>query len=217
MLWIESWFGEGGSLNPDGLARVLRLAVAAAAFALAGPVEAQHLFKCGSTFQDRPCDQQDVQQRFSHTQGSFTVEQVNADTDKDCADAARNLLPYWQRMNAGESFEKVKGEIDARPIAREDKSRMRDVLLALKQYKGTPNEVRSELERHCMNYKRLRGLPTERDVARNVQASTDPVVIRSAKRQRAVNAAAEARARAEEQALRLQEERQRGPIYWRGE
>jgi hypothetical protein len=125
----------------------------------------QHLFKCGATYQDRPCPADDVQKRFSHTAGSFSVGQVNAGTDKDCADAAAATFPFWQRMSSGEKFETLKAEVDAKPISREDKSRIRDALLALKEYKGSPKEVRSQLETQCMEFKRARGIPTERQVS----------------------------------------------------
>jgi len=107
------------------------------AFPISGP-GAQQLYKCGATFQDRPCPNEDVQKRFSHTSGGFSISQVNPDTDKDCAKAAAETLPYWERMKAGESFYKLKAELDAKPVSRYDKSRMRDALIAISQYKGTP-------------------------------------------------------------------------------
>jgi hypothetical protein len=39
-------------------------------------------------------------------------------------------------------------------------------LIALRNYRGTAREVRSQLESDCMNHKRARGIPTERDNAR---------------------------------------------------
>jgi hypothetical protein len=156
----------------------------------------QKLYKCGATFQDRPCSTEDVQKRFSHTSGGFSISQVNADTDKDCARAAADALPYWQRMNAGESFERVKAEIDAKAISRYEKSQMRDALIAIKQYKGTAKEVRSQLESQCMNYKRAHGMVTERDIASAERSSS--------------SATADMRARiAEERAARFRERQAR--------
>ena len=142
----------------------------AAAFAVAmmAPLQApaqQRLFKCGATYQDRPCPAEDLQKRYSHTAGEFSISQVNPDTDKDCANAATQAFPLWQRMNAGEPLEKLKAEVDAQPISRYEKSRLRDALIAIRQYSGPPREVRSQLESQCMNYKRSRGMPTEREIS----------------------------------------------------
>jgi hypothetical protein len=148
-------------------------ALLAAGLCWHGGASAQHMFRCGSVYQDRPCEQEDVQKRFSHASGKFSVEQVNADTDKDCADFATATIPYWKRLNGGEGYEAVKAEIDARPISRYEKSTMRDALIALKEFKGSAAEVRGELERLCMNYKQKKGIATERDVNRAAQAQSD--------------------------------------------
>jgi hypothetical protein len=161
----------------------------------------QQLYKCGATFQDRPCPTEDVQKRFSHTSGGFSISQVNADTDKDCASAAAGALPYWQRMNAGESFDKVKAEIDAKAISRYDKSQMRDALIALQQYKGTAKEVRSQLESQCMNYKRAHGMVIERDLANAERSSGSSTADMRAR------IAEDRAARAREQQARMQDER----------
>jgi hypothetical protein len=150
------------------LLRTIRAALATLALAVACVPGAfgQQLYKCGATYQDRPCSSEDVQKRFSHTSGNFSINQVNPDTDKDCAVSAAETLPYWERMNAGHSLDQLKAEIDAKPISRFEKSRVRDGLIALRNYRGTPKEVRSQLESECMNQKRARGIPTEKDNAR---------------------------------------------------
>jgi hypothetical protein len=191
------------------------LAAAACVLWTAVPLHAraQQTFKCGATFQDRPCATEDVQQRFSHTSGNFSIAQVNPDTDKDCARSAAESFPLWQRMNSGESYEKLKAEVDARPISRYDKSQMRDALIALKQYRGTAKEVRSQLESQCMNYKRTHGIPTERDIATaaSVQsARTQAAEMSSRAAQDRAARIAEMQARAaDERAARAEEMRAR--------
>jgi|SRR6185369_15198294 len=182
---------------------VLRAAALAVLAFIATGAFAQQLYKCGATFQDRPCPNEDVQKRFSHTSGDFSISQVNADTDKDCAKATADTLPFWERMNAGESFEKVKAEVDAKPISRDQKSQMRDALIALKQYRGTVKEVRSQLESQCMNYKRARGMPTERDVA----SSRSNYSSRSATSEMRARVAEERAADARERQARAEDER----------
>jgi hypothetical protein len=126
---------------------------------------ATELFKCGTTFQDRPCETKPVQQRFSRTEGSFSIEQVNPETDKDCARAAQGAIGWWNRMAAGEPLERLQAEIQSQNISRYEKSRLRDALTALRTYRGNPTEVRSQFEFQCMAYKRRHGYPTEREIA----------------------------------------------------
>ncbi|NML48146.1 hypothetical protein HHL11_30635 [Ramlibacter sp. G-1-2-2] len=162
--------------------------------AAAGPAHAGDLFKCGTTFQDRPCADRAVQQRFSLTQGEFAIQQVNPDTDRDCARVAADAMGWWQRMAAGETKQRLNAEIQARPIERQQKSLLRDVLNVLGEMRGQPVEVRSQLESRCMAYKRNHGYATEREVAR----STDADVWRAeaeARRAEAEARQAEARAR----------------------
>jgi hypothetical protein len=154
-----------------------------------------------------------VQQRFSQTSGNFSISQVNPDTDKDCASAASQVLPLWQRMKAGESFEKLKAEVDAKPISRYDKSQMRDALIALKQYTGTPKQVRSQLESQCMGYKRVQGIPTEREISvgASLQASNSTASesrARAAQDRASRQAELQARA-ADERAARFEDMRAR--------
>jgi hypothetical protein len=141
-----------------------------------GGAAATELFKCGKTFQDRPCESAQVQQRFSRTQGTFSIEQVNPDTDKDCARAALASIGWWNRLVAGESLEQLKREIDGQNTSRYDKSRLRDALTELRGYRGNPTEVRSQFESQCMAYKRRHGHPTEREIASGAAslASSDP-------------------------------------------
>jgi len=149
-----------------GAHRALRAAIVVAAFAAAGGhAAAGELFKCGKVFQDRPCEQTDVQQRFSHAQGTFTIEQVNPGTDKDCARIAADAMGWWRRMAAGEPMEKLQAEIQEQKISRYDKSVMRDVLIAVKNTSGSEREVRSQFETQCMAYKRRNGYASEREVA----------------------------------------------------
>jgi len=160
------------------------------------PGFAQQVFRCGSTIQDRPCASEDVQKRFSHTSGSFSVDQVNADTNKACADGAAAMMPYWQRLKNGESLESLKAEFDAKPISREEKSQMRDALNILKEHAGTAREVRSQFEAQCMANQRRRGTQSGRaaaDTSANPSARSDTTAARAAA---AANRAAAAAARA---------------------
>ena len=169
-------------------------------------VQAQQLFKCGATFQDRPCPTEDTQSRFSATAGTFSIKQVNPDTDRDCAKFAGDALPFWRRMDAGEPLAALKAEVDAKSMSRYDKSQMRDALIALKQFKGTPRDVQSQLETVCMNYKRARGLPTEQDVARATRSSDARMAEAESRAQMHRDHAEEARVRSEEYRVAREEQ-----------
>lgn len=145
-----------------------RLAAALLSAALAGTAAAQQLYKCGGSYQDRPCADVDVQKRYAH--GRFDVDQVNPDTDADCARVVGDLMPFWKRLHSGESLDSVRAQVDARPISRQEKSRMRDLLLALNGVDGNEHTARSQLETQCMTYKHVKGLPTEAQ-ARDARAS----------------------------------------------
>lgn len=189
--------------NDPGLrARGLLRAAVAAMLLGGGPAGAGELFKCGKTFQDRPCESAEVQQRFSRTQGTFAIEQVNPNTDRDCAKVAAEAMTWWDRLARGEGMDKLQGEIQAQKISRFDKSMLRDALTIVGSYRGTPTEVRSQFEMQCMAYKRKHGYPTERDLAGGATSGaytsvSTPSDAASRRAEIAAKRAAVARARAE--------------------
>jgi hypothetical protein len=191
-----------------GLGRAWQGALAFAVLACAaGGSAAGEMFQCGKVFQDRPCEQTDVQQRFSRTQGTFAIEQVNPTTDQDCARVAADAMAWWRRMAAGEPMEKLQAEIQDQKISRYAKSVLRDVLIAVKNSTGSQREVRGEFETHCMAYKRRNGYATERDLA-SPAASGGAVLGTDAARQSPRQAEVDAR-RAEIEARQAQAEARR--------
>jgi hypothetical protein len=201
---------EDGCVGLNWRAAARALVVLGAGIAASAPAMAVELFKCGSTFQDRPCAEAAVQQRFSRTQGAFSIEQVNPDTDKDCARVARDAMPWWERLARGDSLEAVKADIQAHRMSRADKGQMHDVLVALREVRGEPLQVRGQFESQCMAYKRRNGFPSEREVATGAAAlaSEGPAPTRTEQRgYAATDWAAEAAAmRAQAAAMRAQAE-----------
>jgi hypothetical protein len=153
-----------------------RLAAVLVFTAVAGTAAAQQLYKCAGTYQDRPCADLDVQKRYAH--GRFDVDQANPDTDRDCARVVSDLMPFWKRLHGGESVDTLRAEIDARPVSRQQKSEMRDLLIALREVEGNAPSARSQLETQCMAYKRTKGLPTQAQLkeaqARDGQPTSTP-------------------------------------------
>lgn len=167
-------------------------------------------FKCGSTFQDRPCEGGEVQRRLSRTQGAFVIEQVNPDTDHACARSAAEGMRWRDRLQAGESLEKLHGDIQALKISRHDKSLLRDALTALQGYRGTPVQVRSELESQCMATKRRTLAPVREDApgaayaGRGMRPDTEARLMQAeARRMQAEQRRAQAAARLEAARARL--------------
>ena len=177
-------------------ARWLLAALACTAGTSAGAGE---LFKCGKVFQDRPCESVEVQQRFSSTQGTFAIEQVNGATDKECAKSAADAMGSWSRLAAGEPLESLHAEVQAQNVSREEKSRRRDALTALAGYKGTPREVRGQLEAQCM---------ATRYKTATTRRATSPMESARAAEMEARRAEADAR-RAEAEARRAEADAQR--------
>ncbi len=155
---------------------------------------AAEMFKCGKVIQDRPCESTDVQQRFSSVQGTFSIEQVNAHTDRDCAQVAGEAIVWWRRMARGEPMDKLLAEMQEQKISRYNKSVLRDVLIVVKNSSGTEREVRSQFETQCMAYKRSHGYATEAEMS-NPGAANARVAAESDAASRRALAQAEADAR----------------------
>lgn len=161
-----------GSLRRRACLPVVAAAMWLAWAAGPAPATAGELYKCGKNFQDRPCEGNDVQQRFSRTQGTFAIEQVNPNTDRDCARLAAEGMSWWNRLAAGEPLAALHAEIQAQKTSRYDKSLMRDVVTSLATYRGTPRDVRSRFESQCMAYKVKNGYATERQLAEGAERQT---------------------------------------------
>ncbi|HZY18749.1 MAG TPA: hypothetical protein VFE82_09715 [Ramlibacter sp.] len=143
-----------------------RGAALAAGLCIAGSAAAQHqMFRCGATYQDRPCADETVQKRYSRAAGRFDVPQVRADTDRDCALQAAGLMPFWRRLHDGDTVERVQPDFEQGPGARLNKGAARDELIVLREVQGTPAHAQGELEVQCMDAKRRAGVPTEREIA----------------------------------------------------
>jgi len=114
----------------------------------------QNLYKCGATFQDKPCDTE-VQKKYSSLAGSFSKEQVNATADAQCADRGVRALPFIQARTRQEALESLHAGIDAKPIARLEKIKEKDLASAVFAKKGSPVEIRAAIETECMDNKQV--------------------------------------------------------------
>lgn len=118
----------------------------AACSAAAGP----NLFKCGATFQDKPCDTE-VQKKYSPLTGSFSKEQVNATADPQCADRGTRALPFIQARTNQETLESLHARIDGKPVGRLEKVKEKELATSVFAKKGSPAEIRGAIETECMD------------------------------------------------------------------
>lgn len=125
--------------------------VVAVAFALAaGTAMGQHMYRCGTAYQDHPCADQDAQKRFAR--GRFEADRAHPDTDRECARAVAELLPFWKRLHAGEPLAKVQKQVEPRPFER-NKGDLRSLFVALREADVAGAQARAGLETQCMAYK----------------------------------------------------------------
>ncbi len=163
------------------------LTAAILATAACSAVAGSNLFKCGATFQDKPCDTE-VQKKYSSLTGSFSNEQVNATADSQCADRGTRALPFIQARTRQETLESLHAQIDGKPIGRLEKVKEKELATAVFAKKGSPAEIRGAIETECM------------DSRQAGKARATPIYSESSSRQSAADsraAAAAARAAAE--------------------
>lgn len=128
-----------------------RWALALVLAAAAGTASAQHMYRCGSAYQDHPCTDQDAQKRFEH--GRFETDRAHPDTDRECARAVSELLPVWKRLHAGEPLARLQNQVEARPFDGRNKGDLRSLFVALRDSEVTGPQARANLEVQCMAYK----------------------------------------------------------------
>lgn len=128
-----------------------RWAVALVLAAAAGSAAAQHMYRCGSAYQDHPCADQDTQRRFEH--GRFEADRAHPDTDRECTRAVSELLPFWKRLHAGEPLARLQNQVEARPLEGKDRGTLRALFVALREAEIAGPQARADLEVRCMAFK----------------------------------------------------------------
>ena len=128
-----------------------RWIVALVLAAAAGTASAQHMYRCGSSYQDHPCEDQDAQKRFAR--GHFEADRAHPDTDRECARAVMELLPFWKRLHAGEPLARLQNQVEARPFDGRNKGDLRSLFVALREADTAGPHSRADLEVQCMAYK----------------------------------------------------------------
>lgn len=154
---------------------------------LSAHLHAQQLYKCGATFQDKPCETE-VQKKYSSVTGSFSKEQVTSSADSQCADHGSYAVPIIQARLANETQESLNAKIDAKPIGRQEKIRQKELVVAVFAKKGNATEIRGAIESECMDKKTA----SKTRVAAITQSSNSGASISSRADANAARAAADA-------------------------
>jgi hypothetical protein len=128
----------------------------------------QQLYKCGVTFQDKPCDSE-IQKKYSAVTGSFTKEQVSPGADTQCAELGAKAVPIIQSRSGNETLESLHAKVDLRPIGRQEKIKEKELINTVYAKKGSPIDIRRAIEIDCMD-KKLVTLNNPQAVAPNTMS-----------------------------------------------
>ncbi len=102
-------------------------------------VSAQHMYRCGSVYQDRPCEGGQQGKRIGSTGSSETAKPV---ADADCAKRGANTLKIVWAREAGASAE--------RQLSDAQGSDARKLIADVYNKRGSAPEVRAAIEADCM-------------------------------------------------------------------
>ena len=112
-------------------------------------LHAQSMYRCGSVYQDRPCDGKDPGKRIGSTASSEPVYKPAADAE--CAQRGADTLKIVWRREAGASAQKQMDDIDAqRSPHGADQKRL---IAAVYNKRGSAPEVRAAIEADCAQEK----------------------------------------------------------------
>jgi hypothetical protein len=105
------------------------------AASLAGPVDAQTMYRCGKQYQDRPCDAGQPSRAVGNANPSAVAA---SNLPRECADRGRDSMKISWGREAGVTLEKALS-------ANADKSLVSDVY----NKRGSAAEVRTSIEADC--------------------------------------------------------------------
>ncbi|CAN5213372.1 hypothetical protein BH11PSE11_BH11PSE11_09260 [soil metagenome] len=135
------------------IAPSVKLAFLVICTSLCGITHSQSLYRCGSVYQDRPCEG-GQQGKIIGSTGN-TTHSAKPTADAECTQkGARTLKIVWSR-EAGAGAEKQMADIDARqsPNSAEEKKLVMEVFAR----RGSASEVRAAIEADCMQDKERAG------------------------------------------------------------
>lgn len=127
----------------------LKITLVAAGLCASGLLQAQSMYRCGSVYQDRPCDGKDPGKRIGSTGSSEPAYKPVADAE--CAQRGADTLKIVWRREAGASAQKQMDDIDAqRAQCGMDQKRL---IAEVYNKRGSAPEVRAAIEADCVQEK----------------------------------------------------------------
>lgn len=110
---------------------------------------AQHLYKCGSLVQDRPCDTE-VQQRISAATGRPADASYNPRSSASCAQQGASAKTIAEKNKAGVSLESALAAMQVRGVEPTQVAARQDFVRNVYQREGTPQAVARQIEDDCV-------------------------------------------------------------------
>jgi hypothetical protein len=129
-----------------------KAAVVLAGAALCVPAaQAQTMYRCGKTYQDRPCDA--GQQ--GRAVGSATSSQagIPATVHADCAQRGSDAVKFVWAREAGATAERQYADIDEKRISAAEKAYERQLVADVYRRRGTAPEIRAAIQAECVAQK----------------------------------------------------------------
>ena len=124
----------------------LKIAAVFAGIGLCGLVNAQSMYRCGSVYQDQPCQGKDPGKRIGNTGSQESTGKPVSDSE--CAQRGADTLKIVWRKEAGASAQKQMEDIDAQRSSRE--SEQKRLIAEVYNKRGSALEVRAAIEADCM-------------------------------------------------------------------
>ena len=124
---------------------------AAAVLALAcEPAAAQKMYRCGRTYQDRPCDSGQKGRVIGNTGTGAVPSARSGSSEPECQEQAAAAQRIMWRREGGMTQEDQLFEIDSQPVSGRAKAAQRKLLGKVYAKSGTSVQVKSAIEADCL-------------------------------------------------------------------
>ncbi|HYD95015.1 MAG TPA: hypothetical protein VEC01_06790 [Noviherbaspirillum sp.] len=118
-----------------------------AAGILAPGAAAQTMYRCGNTYQDRPCEAGAGKAIGNAGTAQSAYKPV---AHAECAQRGADSLKITWAREAGQTLDKATAEVDAGPFSGPQKQDMRKLVAEVYSRRGTAPEVRAAIEASCV-------------------------------------------------------------------
>ena len=115
---------------------------------LCGAVHAQSMYRCGSVYQDRPCEGKDPGKRIGSTGSPQSADKPVADAE--CAQRGAETLKIVWKREAGASADKQIADLNAGRSGPPKMFDERKLIADVYNKRGSAPEVRAAIEADCM-------------------------------------------------------------------